>query len=574
MILHALYQYYQRKATDPTSNIAPFGWEWKEIPYVIVLTPTGTFAAIEETREGKRARQFLVPQSEKRTVGIKAYLLWDNIEYALGANPRGRDDIAQRHAAFLHRIEQEAIPLGSQGAQVLLRFLQSNPIEQIERSADTELWQRMLEENPFVVFRIQNSNHQTICDEIFGKWPPKSSQGPTSVCLVTGTKSVPARLHQSVKGVRGANANGAALVSFNDAAFWSYGKEQSYNSPVSEEAAFAYTTALNILLSKDSKNKVVLGESTTIVFWAEEHNRQAAFDLESNFAWYIADSQDDPDAGVAAIKALYEAIYTGKLAQSTENFYVLGLAPNAGRIAVRFFRYGPAALFAQHIYQHFEDLAIIRPPNYPEHPPLYRLLAATAVENKFDNVPPNLPPAVIESILDGKIYPDSLLQACMRRIRATQNVSYYHAAILKAWLNRYHRLYNNLQKEVCMALDTTNTTPAYVLGRLFAVLEKIQEEAQPGINATIRERYYGSASSTPAATFPRLLKLANHHLAKLSNPGRRVNFEKMLAEISAFLDAFPRVLPLHDQALFALGYYHQRQALFTKQSDDTTVPHS
>lgn len=573
MILHALYNYYHRKAKlQPT--IEPFGWMWKEIPYVIVIKPDATFYAIEETREKKRARKFLVPEAVKRTSNIEANLLWDTIEYALGS-PTKRERapapeiVARQHEAFLNRIRTEVAPLNVESVNILLEFLNRNPVEQIEHSSYQDLWQAMRHENPFVVFRILGFNHQTICDDIRDKWPPAAESGGTMVCLITGNKCTPARLHQSIKGVRGANANGAALVSFNDPAYWSYGRTQSYNAPVSPEAAFAYTTAANILLDKDSRNKVALGDSITIAFWAEEGQPTSDFDLEAVFFFsFVDDRTDDPDAGVRAVQSLYQAISTGKLPSSQGSFYVLGLAPNAGRLSVRFFRKGPASLFAQHIYQHYEDLRIVHPPGYPEHPSLFKLLAATALN--FDSVPKNLPGAVIERILDGTPYPDTLLQSCIRRIRATQSVSYYHAAILKAWLNRYHRLYHNLEKEITMALDPTNTTPAYLLGRLFAVLERIQLEAQPGINTTIRDRFFGAATSSPAATFPLLLKLSNYHLSKLDNVGRRINLERLIGDICASLQDFPRSLRLHEQALFALGYYHQRHSLYgSKSSPDT-----
>jgi CRISPR-associated protein Csd1 len=572
MILQSLYQYYQRKAADRAASTSTEGelregWEWKEIPFVIVLSDDGRFVAIEDTRERKRAKKFHVPMSVERSSNIIPYLLWDNLEYALGANPRNRNDVAKRHQAFRKRIEQEVLPLEIPSVKILLKFLDSDPIQQIEQSSYRDLWQEMLKANPFVTFRIEGFNHQSICDDLVGKWEPRVEDNATfGTCLVTGKRGPIARVHHSVKGVRGANANGAALVSFNERAFWSYGKTQSLNAPVCEEAAFAYTTALNILLGKDSLNKTTLGESTTIAFWADKKST-TDFDMEAEFGWFIADNRDDPDAGTQAVAKLYEAIKTGKLpADSDQRFFVLALAPNAGRIAVRFFRYGTTRQIAHHIWQHFEDLAIVRPPNYPQHPSLYRLMTAIAVQNKLDNVPPNLPAAVTQSILDGTLYPDSLLQACVRRIRATQQVSYYQAAILKAWLNRYHRMYHILQQEITMALDSTNTTPAYVLGRLFAVLERIQEAAQPGINATIRERFFGAAASSPAATFPLLLKLANHHLAKLDNPGQRHNLQKLLTEVMGLLDDIPHSLRLQQQALFALGYYHQRQDFFKSKN--------
>lgn len=275
MILQALYEYYQRKASDPDSNIAPEGWEWKEIPYLIVIDNEGNFVSINDTREGegklKRAKKFLLPQSVKRTVKIKAYLLWDNIEYTLGANPRHRDDITKRHEAFKKRIRNE---LGSKeipSIQALLKFLDNNPIEQIERANSASLWEQIQEENPFIAFKIDGELHSSICDDvgdaIVAEKAPDNSQG---VCLITGEQGVEiTRLHPDIKGVRGANTKGAALVSFNLSAYSSFNKSQNFNAPISKSATFAYTTALNLLLNKDSKNKVSAGDAT-IVFWAEK----------------------------------------------------------------------------------------------------------------------------------------------------------------------------------------------------------------------------------------------------------------------------------------------------------------
>lgn len=574
MILRALYEYYQRKAVDPNSAIAPEGWEWKEIPYLIVINSKGRFVAINETREGegrvKRAKKFLVPQSVKRTGGTNANLLWDNIEYALGANPRQRNDVAVRHRAFKQRILGELGEKSIDSVKALMNFLSSDPVKQIEKTISSDLWKQMLEENPFVTFKLDGEEHATLCDDIRNDWKPTSrGNGGGGLCLITGESDVDiARLHPSIKGVRGTNTQGGSLVSFNLAAFNSYGKTQNYNSPMSESATFAYTTALNLLLGKDSQNKAFAGDATT-VFWAEKKGTKQPFDLEENFAWYITDHRDDPDRGVQAVKGLYEAIHTGRLSQSNERFYVLGLAPNAARISVRFFRQGTVREFGEKIKSHFDDFEIVRSPKDPEYLSLYRILTSIALEYKMDNVPPNLAGAVIESILDGTPYPATLLQQCIRRIRAEQNVTRPRAAILKATINRFNRIHNPQEKEITMGLDPTNTKPGYRLGRLFAVLEKIQEEANPGINATIRDRYYGAASTSPVAVFSQLLKLKNHHLTKLDNPGRRVNFEKMIGEIMSEISELPGHLTLNDQAYFSVGYYHQRQDFFTSKKTDS-----
>jgi CRISPR-associated protein Csd1 len=572
MILKALYDYYERKASDPNSHIAPEGWEWKEIPYVIVINNEGKFVAIEDTREGegkkKRAKKFLVPQTVKRTVGKKANLLWDNIEYALGANPRNRDDVEERFNLFINRIKEEIVIDEFPNVSFLLKFLESNPVKQIESSGYSELWNQILEENPFIVFRIDGQTHNCICDDLRGNPKEKSIEKGKGVCLITGDMDTEVeRLHPAIKGVRGGNTQGGALISFNLPAFNSYGKTQNFNAPIGKRAAFAYTTALNTLLGKDSENKITIADST-IVFWSEK--KSEGIDPEEIFPWVVAmqkADEDNPDKGAEKIEKLFDSIFTGKYSQAkTNHFYVLGLSPNAARISVRFWKAPSVEDFGLNIKKHFDDFAIIRGPKDSKYLSLYQILSATALQYKMENVPPNLAGAVIESIIDGTPYPTSLLHQCIIRIRAEQNVNHTRAAILKAYLNRFNKIHKPNEKEITMSLDPNNTNVAYRIGRLFAVLEKIQEEANPGINATIRDRFYGAASSSPITVFPRLLSLKNSHLKKL-NEGRKIYFEKLIGEILSEVKSFPTNLSLNEQANFAIGYYHQRQDFFTKKSD-------
>lgn len=246
---------------------------------------------------------------------------------------------------------------------------------------------------------------------------------------------------------------------------------------------------------------------------------------------------------------------------------MLGLGPNAARIAIRFWHVGAIAELAKAIQQHFDDVEIVRPSFDKPHLSIFRLLLTTAALNKSENIPPNLGGEVMRSIMRCVPYPNTLFQGALRRVRAERNVSYPQAAVFKACLNRQVRSEQNSGKEITVSLDYANANSGYRLGRLFAVLEKIQEEANPGINATIRERFYGAASSTPVAVFSNLMKLKNHHVAKLENPGRKVNLERLISEIMEGVNDFPPHLSLADQGRFAIGYYHQRQALFSKSTE-------
>jgi CRISPR-associated protein Csd1 len=411
--------------------------------------------------------------------------------------------------------------------------------------------------------REAENRYPTICDAL-RECLPRTKGGNQSdrheaICLVYGKKANVARIHSSIKGVWNTQSSGAALVSFNADAFNSYGSEQNYNAPLSERAAFAYTTALNTLLSKSSTQRLQIGDATT-VFWAEKPNF-----LENSFASLLGFSpKDNPDMETEAIRALYQSVHTGKLADGgSTRFYILGLSPNAGRISVRFWHQDTVEGLSRKIRNYFDDVDI--QPHREKGCALMYMLSNLALEGKADNIPPNLAGSVMRAILNDAPFPVTLLHLAVRRIRAEQEVTRQRAAILKAVLNRSFRQNPANHKEITVSLDPTNHSPGYLLGRLFAALEKIQEDAQPGINATIKDRYYGAASSSPVSVFPLLLKLKNHHLAKLDNQGQKVSHEKRLTEIFDGISHIPPHLDMEAQALFAIGYYHQRQDIFTKK---------
>ena len=578
MILQTLCDYYRRQQDE----LPPPGFERKAIPFIIVLDRDGRFVDIEDTRDGNdkrdKGRPFVVPQGVKRTSGVAANLLWDGLGYVLGVVSEVRAtqlDAAklekeqgrtrEAHLAFVQRIRDAfPAPIDDEGVRAALAFLERGDFNMVFTHP---LWPELNKSTGPLSFRL-DGDLQLICQREAVRQAVMAAEQNTGTvrkrCLVSGNQDVIARLHPAIKGVRGAQSSGANLFSFNFAAACSYGKEQGQNAPVGEYAAFAYTTALNQLLRAGSRQKLPVGEDT-FVFWAEKPDP-----AEELFAAWLQPDPDDPARGVEAVKALYQAPQTGvsPLDGDETRFFVLGLAPNNARLAVRLWNVNTVRELAANIRQHFDDLAIVRSPRDLEYLPLWRLLVATAAQGKSENIPPLLAGEVLRAILAGTPYPQTLLAATLQRIRAEQGtVNYARAALIKAVLVRNAR-FGPAKQEVDVSLDLQNPNIGYRLGRLFAVLERAQELASPGLNATIRDRFYGAASATPVTVFPYLLnKLAPHHLNKLAT-GQKVWLENLIGQILAAVTQFPPHLNLDDQGRFAIGYYHQRQDFFTKKSSD------
>ena len=572
MILQALKEYYDRKAADPDSGIAALGWERKEIPYLIVLNREGRLVGVEDTQEkvGKklRARSFMVPQSLKRTVGIEPYFLWDNAEYVTGIVCKeggNADRVAKQHEAFVARLQPFA-SVPEIGA--VLKCLTSPDLASQLEAFDA--WKEARQSCAFIAFKFVGEEG-TIFDapavrEVVNGLSSAAKGEVAGVDLVSGAHDTIALLHPALKGVSGANTTGANIVSFNFPAATSFGKSQGCNAPVGNRSAFAYTTALNTLLSKDSKQKLMVGDAA-VVFWA---GKDSAFEsVVSDF--FSEPSKDNPDRLVQNVAALFKSPQTGapSFADDGTAFYVLGLSPNAARIAIRFWHVGTVSEMAERFRTYFDDLLIVHGPKEREHLSLWRLLVSTAVQGKSENIAPNLAGNVMRSILEGLPFPETLLQSVLTRIKADHDISYARAKLIKGCLNRKWR-FNNPQNErnLTVSLDIENTNIGYRIGRLFAALEKIQEAANPGINATIKDKFYAAASTSPNTVFGNLMRLSNYHLSKLrkDKPGYAVNLEKLVQEIVAELGSFPSHLSLAEQGQFAIGYYHQRQDFFTKKS--------
>ena len=578
MILQALKEYYDRKAADPESGIAPEGWISGGLDFLIEIGKDGSYLGIESLQEfeGKKiiSKHMLLPNigkqaSKHSNSGKDANLLWDNASFVLGMGDKGDT----RLSSMIETLENWFPPGEIEEVDSLRLFLKKGLSDRNYFSPiinHQDYGESIKSGQPKISFRVQGSNHPII----FNSPQVRQSINQKSVstnhskeqllgtCLITGATNVPIEItHSVIKGVWGAQSSGACIVGFNKDSFLSYGKKQSANAPVNKQAAAEYIKSVNFLL--DSPQRMQIGDAST-VFWSEKQT-----DFEQDFSFFFKEPEkDNPDAGTERIRNLLESANTGAYQTDTgkEKFFVLGLSPNAARISIRFWQTGTIAEFATRIREHFEDLQIIKPEREPKYYSLWRLIVNIATQDKSENIPPNIAGEFMRSILNGTPYPASLLQAAVRRIKSdTENrVKPVRASLIKAYLNRYYRFHSNTQtKEIEMSLDTEQTSIGYQLGRLFATLEKIQEKANPGLNTTIRERYYSAACSSPVTVFPTLMRLKNHHIAKLENKGRATNMERLIGEIINRFSDFPSHLDLHEQGRFAIGYYHQRQDFFT-----------
>lgn len=590
MILQALKEYYDRKAADPKSDIALEGWEKKEIPFIVVLDREGNLIQLEDTREGegkgKKGKIFVVPRSVNRSIDIKANLLWDKAEYVFAGIDVKKDNnkLEKQRTSFISKIENE---LGEiEPIKILINFLKTIKIERLSRDL---CWAEIKKSNPNISFRFIDeksliSNREDVMKKINENVKNEVKQADsksTGICLISGIPGVIAKTHNKTP----INRKNNSLISFQkQCGYDSYRREQGYNAPISKSSEYAYVTALNTLL-KSKRQRFMIGDGVYVCWSAKRTN------FENQFLMFFDDpeTRDNPDLFSENVKNLFTAIDSGAYIQDEgkQRFYLLGLSPGGGtRISVRFWDTRTIAEFSINIRKYFDELAIVKPAQYPEYFSIWRLLVSVAQQGKSENIPPQMAGDLVRAIICGLPFPTMLLQAALRRIHAGINkktkggvesferVTPEIAAIIKAYLNRFNRIYNNQKSmEVEMSLDTSHPSIGYQLGRLFAILEKIQGEANRGINSTIRERFYGAACSTPVTVFTNLLRLKNHHIAKIESKGRKIYFERLLGEIISKINDFPSYLNLHEQGLFAIGYYHQRQTFFVEKANkkDTLI---
>lgn len=593
MILQALTEYY--RTLEESGKIAAPGWSLVKVSFALQIRGDGTLEQViatqTEQRRGKKTvmapQEMTLPAPVKKTSDVKSNFLCENAAYMLGLSGDNSNDTSGQAEKKARRIrecfdackalhEQLLAGVDSPAARAVAAFFRTwNPVQGREHPAIVEQLDDILSGGNLIFRTKEGFVHED--PAVRRAWEAHyntDEDGPQSICLVTGQYGPVETIHPAIKNVAGAQSSGAALVSFNAPAFCSYGKEQSLNAPTGKYAAFAYTTALNHLLS-DSDHVYRVGDAT-VVCWAKDA-KPAYAALFGDAALGIPASYTGGDLRemVKSLCAGQSVIYDEQRLDPNMDFYILGLSPNAARLSVRFFLRNTFGGFLRNVQAHHDRLEIVRPAyDKFETLPLWKLLSETVNQNARDKSPvPRLAMETLRAVLGNTRYPATLLNGVTLRIRAEREITRGRAAILKAYyLKNPHP---DVPKEVLtVSLNPDSSNVPYNLGRLFSVLEAIQDAANPGVNTTIKDKYFNSAAATPAVIFPVLINLSQKHLKKLrgSNAGLVIFYEKQLADLCARIgENYPKRMNLPQQGSFQLGYYHQTQARYQKKEENRNV---
>jgi CRISPR-associated protein Csd1 len=592
MILKALYDYYQTLADNLESGISKTGYSKEKVSFSLVLNKKGDLKDIIELKDGKKPLLMDVPQHSKRTSGVSPYFLCDNPKYILGEKKENFKECVKLHEKILADLDDES-------ACAVRKFFEKWEPKDFKSNELVKEHKGTMEKGGNVVFSVEGIKgyvHEK--QKIKKAWEKsmgvasKESQAIIGQCLVTGDETELLEVHDSIKGVWNAQSSGAAIVSFNKESFESYGKKQSINAPVGKEAAFAYVTTLNYMLNPASLQNMQLGDATT-VYWAEKYGtgQEELFYALFNPSDVEGKKEPDDTAGKKKKAVVEKELkktrlndpgtvvrmrdFLGRVAQGKGlkefkgynedvKFYVLGLSPNAARISVRFFYADTFGKIVERIKRHYDDMLIEKQyKNESDAIAVWQLLRETAAQGKSENIQPAFSGALTKAILTGGAYPAAVYQAVISRMGVDKNINRNRAAFIKAYIERKNRI-NGKEGGVTVSLNTEEINVGYRLGRLFAMLEKAQTDASPGINTTIKDRYFGTASASPKAIFPILMRLSQHHIAG-AKYGKFT--DKQIEEIVGELNTFPAHLNLDEQGMFMLGYYHQRNSLYKKKEE-------
>lgn len=586
MILQALVKYYEIMAAE--GKLPKQGYCTGKVSYVLELSREGELCGITSlrltvergTKKVDVAQMLEVPEQTTRAVNIFPYFLCDNAIYLLGLDTKGNPKRALQCFEASKKLHREILSgVDHPAARAILAFFDRwNPATAAENPYIQEKLAG-LTAGGNLIFRVDMGDYAQDIPALREAWEASCAaqeQGVELPCLVTGERQPIAILHGKIRGVKDAQSVGANLVSFNSSAYESYGRDhaQGLNAPVGKHAAFAYVTALNALLANPDHRLII--SDTTVVFWAESAN--PAFQGLFNAA--ISPKEDNQKLLHAMLEKISQGLPPGDGVNPETPFYILGLAPNAARLSVRFFLQDSFGNFLEHIRQHYSDMEIVKAPyEFPYLSP-YWLLRETVNPNSKDKSGSHLlSGAVMRSILTGAPYPQALLNAVMLRIHAeqddpdrhTKKITRGRAAIIKGYLIRQHRGEEAYKEVLQVSINEESKNKAYVLGRLFAILERAQLEAYPNINATIKDRYFTSACATPGSVFPTLIKLSRHHIRVIKDIKLKCYLDNQIKDLIDKLDIadtpFPAHFSLEDQGSFVLGYYQQTQKRYLKKID-------
>ena len=596
MILNALYDYYNR-----SDKVAPAGKEYKEIVFIVVIRHDGTFVRIEDTRnEDGNGNKYLVAKSWGRTgTTPQPFHFWDNFSYVFGFSSANvgieKDDIdedkrakfekeiaknGKSHKGFVDYVNRmRSLYPNDEDVEAVSLFYEKNECELESLLKNSPLWdsiKKNLTKN--LSFLIEGETEIIAAKEkvIAYSFKGQNDNGD-AICLITGNKCSPITTFTKIKMGKFSDTK---LISFQKGSGYdSYGKEQGNNAPISEDAEFKCSAALKKMLEYDSCNKFNIG-NRTFVFWASSQSKEAQ-NIEKSVFDMFGFSKDDPDKGVEKVRKSFESIFNGHSRFNKDGwFYILGIYPaNKARIAVSYWAELPLIDFVGFILNHFRDMEIVSGRDNQNYMGLNSMMKAITLDGNIygddSNLQPNLAEVVVKSILQGLPYPQSLFASCMRRIRAELDNKKWddaykkgwvttRAAIIKAYLNRIDNKF-----KITREMNKDNTNPGYLCGRLFAVLERIQEisNRENDYFTNLRSNYMNSASTTPSVVFPTILNLSVHHSDKLDRKDV-VQFERDKQEIIGKLIDFPNQLNMQDQGRFFIGYYHQRQDFFTKSEEN------
>lgn len=587
-MLEELVELYEELCKQ--GKVLPEGWGMAKVSHKIELDKDGHCKKIISAKEkvkvknGKKEVEIAptrkVPLPVIRTISVKANFLCDTPTYLLGVAKDGNRERANECFEAARKLHHKVLDHCSAAeAKAILAFFDTWDYEHAE--TDPMIQERIeeLASANNLTFTVDGKDTTTNPDieEAWDNYLTSSRKTAKDAvkgqCLITGKRNQPiAILHPKIKGVAGTKTTGANLVSFNAPAFWSYGKDkkQGENSPISEHAAFAYGTALNQLLA-DRRHTQVIGD-TTVVYWSK-HAITAAQDVIAARLGNVGKSEiHNWDEIAEQIKKGLTVNIDEETLNQNEPFYILGLTPNASRIAVRFFEENRFGEVLQNLEAHQKRMELQGPDWEKGEIPLWKILKETTNPNAKEScASPLMAGSLLRAILENTKYPESVYHQVLMRVFKDQEISHTKAAFIKAYLLK--NATKHWEEKLQMAVNKETKEISYVLGRLFSVLEDIQQNAIPEINATIKKRYFNSACTTPAAVFPILLKLTNSHIGKFEKP-KAIYFKKKLSALMDQIEMpnsgmpFPKRLNLEEQGAFVLGYYQETQAKYVKKQEE------